>query len=115
MKLLEITELDAAIIAEEKGWDYLPACDEGLAAVHEYEAETSALTVPAFKINKRTLRTRLIREAMPLVKADHDAQGIAAGLYQDDAAIAAYPDDEAREEMVWGVVRFCDQACGYTR
>jgi hypothetical protein len=34
--ILEPTELDAAIIAEEAGWDYLPACDEGAQAVDRY-------------------------------------------------------------------------------
>jgi hypothetical protein len=32
-----ITELDAAIIAEEQGWEYLPACDEALLLLAEIE------------------------------------------------------------------------------
>lgn len=106
-----LTELDAAIIAEENGWDYLPACDEGWEALDAIPASAPA-PAPAPTINRRKLRIRLIREAMPLVKADMDAQGIANDIYQDDAVIVAYPDNDKREEIAWGVVRFCEHACG---
>ena len=68
-----LTELDAAIIAEEQGWEYLPACDEAellLAEAEEIKAVASAqpdsdIVIDPFvdkiapKVNKRHLRAQL--------------------------------------------------------
>jgi len=113
MNTIELTELDCAMIAAENGWDYLPACDEGFTAI-DASYEVTALAVPVIaKINKRTLRVRLIRETMPLVKDEGDPQSLANDIYQDDEVFAAYPDEATREDIAWGIIRFCEHACGY--
>ena len=124
MKLLDLTELDAAIIAEEKGgWDYLPACDEGFAALNELEIETPvAAKVAAAPVNKMALRKKLIREVMPIVKGSEwgfgqDDQSIASDFGNDErfAPLFAGKDLDEVYDYLLGVCRFCEHACGYTR
>lgn len=41
-----LTELDAAIIAEEQGWEYLPACDEAELLLADLEQAEPTTTTP---------------------------------------------------------------------
>lgn len=111
-----LSEIDYAIIAEEHGWEYVPACDEGILAIWEEETiEFTPEPIPPVKIDRRKLRAALIRETMPLVRDEEDWQGIQNDIFQDDRAISAWPDDEKREEIARGVFRFCSWACGHDR
>lgn len=118
----ELTELDAAIIAEEKGWAYLPARDEGYAAVDEYVSGVNVgvpvpMTPPPTPplatltpVNRRAMRVRLIREVMPMVKEEVDWQEIVYTLINDEELQRAIPENDKAEEYAMGIVRFCEWA-----
>lgn len=126
-----LTELDAAIIAEEQGWEYLPACDEAellLAEAEEIKVAASAqpsadIVINPFidlivaKVNKRRLRTQLIRETMECVRSEEDDQSIGSHMINDDrwTALFAGKDDDHVREYVYGVIRFCERALRYNQ
>jgi len=126
-----ITELDAAIIAEEQGWEYLPACDEAyllLAEAEEIKVAASAqpdseividpfLNLTAPKVNKRSLRARLIRDTMDCVRNEEDDQSIGSHMINDDRWLALFAgkDDEQVRDYVYGVIRFCERALRYNQ
>lgn len=119
-----LTELDAAILAEEQGWEYLPACDEAELLLAESEqitvapAEQPQPTAAARKPHSRQwLRREAIRWAMPFVKEDEDWQQIQNDLGNHDLfsqLSQGMTDDEAADYYM-GIIRFCEHACGYTR
>tara|TARA_R110000868_G_C10744400_1_gene752664 strand:- start:391 stop:738 length:348 start_codon:yes stop_codon:yes gene_type:complete len=108
-----INELDAAIIAEEQGWDYLPACDETeLLLADAEQIKVDANQQP--KINRKLLRRDAIRWAMPLVKDDEDWQQIQWELANHDLfshLSKSMTVDEASNYYM-GIIRFCEHACG---
>jgi hypothetical protein len=109
--ITHITELDAAIIAEEQGWDYAPACDEAYLLLADSEQITVA-TAPQPKLNRKLLRRDAIRWAMRLVKDDEDWQQIQWELANHDLfSQLAYgmTVDEAADYYV-GIIRFCEHA-----
>ena len=106
-----ITELDAAIIAEEQGWDYVPACDEAYLLLADNEQITVAAT-PQPKINRKLLRRDAIRWVMPLVKDDEDWQQIQWELANHDLfsqLTRGMTVDEAADYYM-GIIRFCEHA-----
>jgi hypothetical protein len=118
-----LTELDAAIIAEEQGWEYLPACDEAfllLAEAEEIKAAASAQPIaaaPQLKVNKRSLRAQLIRETMVAVRDCEDDQSIGWHMINDDRWTALFEgkDRQAEHDYVYGVIRFCERALRYNQ
>ena len=126
-----LTELDAAIIAEEQGWEYLPACDEAellLAEAEEIKAVASAqpdsdIVIDPFvdkiapKVNKRHLRAQLIRDTMECVRNEEDDQSIGWHMINDDrwTALFAGKNDDQVHDYVYGVIRFCERALGYNQ
>jgi hypothetical protein len=126
-----LTELDAAIIAEEQGWEYLPACDEAyllLAEAEEIKVAASAqpdsdiaidpfLNLTASKVNKRTLRAQLIRDTMDCVRHEEDDQSIGSHMINDDRWLPLFAgkDDEQVRDYVYGVIRFCERALRYNQ
>ena len=117
------TELDAAIIAEEQGWEYLPACDEAyllLAEAEEIKVAASAQPItaaPQLKANKRRLRAQLIRETMVAVRDCEDDQSIGWHMINDDRWTALFEgkDRQAEHDYVYGVIRFCERALRYNQ
>jgi hypothetical protein len=107
----DITELDAAIIAEEQGWDYLPACDETELLLAEAEQIKVAAT-PQPKINRKQLRRDAIRWAMPLVKDDEDWQQIQWELANHDlfSQLACGMTVDEAADYYMGIIRFCEHA-----
>ncbi len=106
-----ITELDAAIIAEEQGWDYVPACDEAYLLLADNEQITVSAT-PQPKINRKLLRRDAIRWVMPLVKDDEDWQQIQWELANHDLfsqLTRGMTVDEAADYYM-GIIRFCEHA-----
>ena len=126
-----LTELDAAIIAEEQGWEYLPACDEAellLAEAEEIKVAASAqpdsdividpfLNLTAPKVNKRSLRARLIRDTMDCVRSEEDDQSIGSHMINDDRWLPLFAgkDDDQVHDYVYGVIRFCERALRYNQ
>jgi hypothetical protein len=126
-----LTELDAAIIAEEQGWEYLPACDEAellLAEAEEIKVAASAqpnsdividpfLNLTAPKVNKRSLRARLIRDTMDCVRSEEDDQSIGWHMINDDRWLPLFAgkDDDQVHDYVYGVIRFCERALRYNQ
>ena len=118
-----LTELDAAIIAEEQGWEYLPACDEAyllLAEAEEIKAAASAqptAAAPQLKVNKRSLRAQLVRETMVAVRDGEDDQSIGWHMINDDRWTALFEgkDRQAEHDYVYGVIRFCERALRYNQ
>jgi hypothetical protein len=112
-----LTELDAAIIAEEQGWDYLPACDEAELLLAEAEQIKVEASVPAPKVNKRHLRAMLIRDTMGCVRDEEDDQSIGWHMINDDrwTALFAGKDDEQVHDYVYGIIRFCERALRYNQ
>ncbi len=118
-----LTELDAAIIAEEQGWEYLPACDEAfllLAEAEEIKVAASAQPIaaaPQLKVNKRRLRAQLIRETMVAVRDCEDDQSIGWHMINDDRWTALFEgkDRQAEHDYVYGVIRFCERALRYNQ
>ena len=119
-----LTELDAAIIAEEQGWEYLPSCDEAellLAEAEEIKAVASAQPQVKASTSKprsrQWLRREAIRWAMPLVKAEQDWQQTQNDLLNHDLfsrLSEGMADDEAADYYM-GIIRFCEHACGYNQ
>ena len=118
-----LTELDAAIIAEEQGWEYLPACDEAfllLAEAEEIKVAAIAQPIaaaPQLKVNKRRLRAQLIRETMVAVRDCEDDQSIGWHMINDDRWTALFEgkDRQAEHDYVYGVIRFCERALRYNQ
>jgi hypothetical protein len=126
-----LSELDAAIIAEEQGWEYLPACDQAyllLAEAEEIKVAASAqpdsdiligpfVDLIAVKANKRHLRAQLIRETMECVRNEEDDQSIGWHMINDDrwTALFAGKNDDQVHDYVYGVIRFCEHALGYNQ
>ena len=118
-----ITELDAAIIAEEQGWDYVPACDEAYLLLADNEQITVAAVpqptavAPQRKVNKRQLRAQLIRETMVAVRDCEDDQSIGWHMINDDrwAPLFAGKNSDQEYDYVWGVIRFCERALRYNQ
>ena len=111
-----LTELDAAIIAEEQGWDYLPACDETELLLAEAEQiKVAATTQP--KINRNALRRDAIRWAMPLVKNEEDWQQIQWELANHDLfrLLSNGMAVDQASDYYMGIIRFCEHACGHSR
>ena len=123
MNAQNITELDAAIIAEEQGWDYLPACDEAFLLLADNEQITVAATpqpiavAPQRKVNKRQLRAQLICETMVAVRDCEDDQSIGWHMINDDRWTALFEgkDRQAEYDYVYGVIRFCERALRYNQ
>jgi hypothetical protein len=123
MSTQNITELDAAIIAEEQGWDYTPACDEAFLLLADNEEITVAATpqptavAPQRKVNKRQLRAQLIRETMVAVRDEEDDQSIGWHMINDDRWTALFEgkDRQAEHDYVYGVIRFCERALRYNQ
>ena len=111
-----ITELDAAIIAEEQGWDYVPACDEAYLLLADSEQITVAVT-PQPKINRKQLRCDAIRWAMPLVKDDEDWQQIQWEIANHDlfSQLAHGMTVDEASDYYMGIIRFCEHALGYNQ
>jgi hypothetical protein len=120
---ITLTELDAAIIAEEQGWEYLPACDEAyllLAEAEEIRVAASAQPIaaaPQLRVNKRRLRAQLIRETMVAVRDCEDDQSIGWHMINDDRWTALFEgkDRQAEHDYVYGVIRFCERALRYNQ
>ena len=126
-----LTELDAAIIAEEQGWEYLPACDEAellLAEAEEIKVAASAqpdgdIVIDPFadliasKVNKRHLRAQLIRDTMDCVRNEEDDQSIGWHMINDDRWLPLFAgkNDDQVHDYVYGVIRFCEHALGYNQ
>jgi hypothetical protein len=118
-----LTELDTAIIAEEQGWEYLPACDDAfllLAEAEEIKAAASAQPIaaaPQLKVNKRHLRAQLIRDTMVAVRDGEDDQSIGWHMINDDRWTALFEgkDRQAEHDYVYGVIRFCERALRYNQ
>jgi hypothetical protein len=126
-----LTELDAAMIAEEQGWEYLPACDEAyllLAEAEEIKVAASAqpdsdividpfLNLTAPKVNKGKLRARLIRDTMDCVRNEEDDQSIGSHMINDDRWLPLFAgkDDDQVHDYVYGVIRFCERALRYNQ
>lgn len=117
-----ITELDAAIIAEEQGWDYLPACDEAYLLLAESERITVANAQPTAvvaqpKVNKRRLRNQLISETMTAVRDEEDDQSIGWHMINDERwePLFAGKDRQQEHDYVYGVIRFCERALRYNQ
>lgn len=113
-----LSELDAAIIAEEQGWEYLPACDEAellLAEAEQIKAAASAQ--PQVKVNKRHLRAQLIRDTMECVRNEEDDQSIGWHMINDErwTALFAGKNDDQVHDYVYGVIRFCERALRYNQ
>lgn len=116
----EPTELDLAIVAKENGWSYVPACDEGIAAVDRYmDSQAASLSVKpapvAAPVRKRTLRTKLIREVMELVKGPEwnfgeDWQSVGFLILNEYAPLVERKTEDETHDYVMGVVRWCEQA-----
>jgi hypothetical protein len=113
-----ITELDAAIIAEEQGWEYLPACDEAELLLAEQERCEAPAPAPKAKPRSRQwLRREAIRWAMPLVKSDEDWQQIQHDLWNHSLfsqLTEGMTDDEAADYYM-GIIHFCEHACGFNQ
>lgn len=119
-----LTELDAAIIAEEQGWEYLPACDEAellLAEAEEIKVAASAQPQTKTTISKprsrQWLRREAIRWAMPLIKSDGDWQEIQTDLWNHplfSELTKGMSDDDAADYYM-GIIRFCEHACGFNQ
>jgi hypothetical protein len=120
---ITLTELDAAIIAEEQGWEYLPACDEAyllLAEAEEIRVAASAQPIaaaPQLRVNKRRLRAQLIRETMVAVRDCEDDQSIGWHMINDDRWTALFEgkNRQAEHDYVYGVIRFCEHALRYNQ
>ena len=126
-----ITELDAAIIAEEQGWEYLPACDEAELLLAEAEEIKVAASVRpdgdividpfahliAAKVNKRRLRAQLIRDTMDCVRNEEDDQSIGWHMINDDRWLPLFAgkNDDQVHDYVYGVIRFCERALRYNQ
>jgi hypothetical protein len=119
-----ITELDAAIIAEEQGWEYLPACDEAELLLTEAEeikvaasAQPEAKTVIRKPRSRQWLRREAIRWAMPLVKAEQDWQQTQNDLWNHDlfSQLSEGMTDDDAADYYMGIIRFCEHACGYNQ
>ncbi len=111
MSTQNITELDAAIIAEEQGWDYTPACDEAFLLLADNEEITAAAT-PQPKVNRKLLRRDAIRWVMPLVKDDEDWQQIQWELANHDlfSQLAHGMTVDEAADYYMGIIRFCEHA-----
>jgi hypothetical protein len=120
---MNITEIDAAVIAEEQGWDYVPACDEAYLLLAEIEQVTVAATpqpitvAPERKVNKRQLRAQLIRETIDAVRDEEDDQSIGWHMINDDRWTPLFDgkDEQAVHDYVYGVIRFCERALRYNQ
>jgi hypothetical protein len=113
-----ITELDAAIIAEEQGWEYLPACDEAELLLAEQERCEAPAPAPKVKPRSRQwLRREAIRWAMPLVKSDEDWQQIQNDLWNHSlfSQLAEGMTDDEAADYYMGIIRFCEHACGFNQ
>ena len=120
----ELTELDAAIIAEEQGWEYLPACDEAeflLAEAEEIKvaasAQPEAKTIIRKPRSRQWLRTEAIRWAMPLVKEDQDWQQTQndLGNHVLFSQLSEGMTDEDAADYYMGIIRFCERALRYNQ
>jgi hypothetical protein len=111
MSTQNITELDAAMIAEEQGWDYTPACDEAFLLLADNEEITVAAT-PQPKVNRKLLRRDAIRWVMPLVKDDEDWQQIQWELANHDlfSQLAQGMTVDEAADYYMGIIRFCEHA-----
>jgi hypothetical protein len=120
-----LTELDAAIIAEEQGWEYLPACDEAELLIAEAEEiKVAATTQPQTKAiqskpkyTRRWLRTEAIRWAMPLIKDGGDWQQVQHELVNHDlfSQLSEGMTNDAAADYYMGIIRFCEHALGYNQ
>jgi hypothetical protein len=119
-----LTELDAAIIAEEQGWEYLPACDEAELLLAEAEeikvaasAQPEAKTIIRKPRSRQWLRTEAIRWAMPLVKEDQDWQQTQndLGNHVLFSQLSEGMTDEDAADYYMGIIRFCERALRYNQ
>ena len=119
-----LTELDAAIIAEEQGWEYLPACDEAqmlLDAVAEIKVDAPAHPQPNPVTRKprsrQWLRREAIRWAMPLIKDGEDWQQVQNDLGNHDlfSQLSEGMTDDDAADYYMGIIRFCEHALGYNQ
>jgi hypothetical protein len=119
-----LTEVDAAIIAEEQGWEYLPACDEAELLLAEAEeikvaasAQPEAKTIIRKPRSRQWLRTEAIRWAMPLVKEDQDWQQTQndLGNHVLFSQLSEGMTDEDAADYYMGIIRFCERALRYNQ
>ena len=119
-----LTELDAAIIAEEQGWDYLPACDEAELLLAEAEeikvaasAEPQAKTVTRKPRSRQWLRTEAIRWAMPVIRDGADWQEVQNDLGNHDlfSQLSEGMTDDDAADYYMGIIRFCERALRYNQ
>lgn len=121
--MITLTELDAAIIAEEQGWDYVPACDEAELLLADQEQVTVAAAHPQPKTitrkprSRQWLRREAIRWAMPLIKDGGDWQEIQTDLWNHTlfSELAEGMTDDDAADYYMGIVRFCEHALGYNQ
>jgi hypothetical protein len=119
-----LTELDAAIIAEEQGWEYLPACDEAQMLLDEVEeikvaapAHPQPNPVTRKPRSRQWLRREAIRWAMPLIKDGEDWQQVQNDLWNHDlfSQLSEGMTDDDASDYYMGIIRFCEHALGYNQ
>ena len=119
-----LTELDAAIIAEEQGWEYLPACDEAYLLLAEAEeikvaasAQPEAAPIERKPHSRQWLRREAIRWAMPLVKEGQDWQQTQHDLGNHDlfSRLSEGMTDDDAADYYMGIIRFCERALRYNQ
>ena len=119
-----LTELDAAIIAEEQGWEYLPACDEAYLLLAEAEeikvaasAQPEAKTVTRKPRSRQWLRTEAIRWAMPVIRDGGDWQEVQNDLGNHDlfSQLSSGMTDDDAADYYMGIIRFCERALRYNQ
>jgi len=119
-----ITELDAAIIAEEQGWEYLPACDEAellLAEAEEIKVAASvqpeAAPITRKPRSRQWLRAEAIRWAMPLIRDGGDWQEVQTDLWNHNlfSELSQGMTDDDAADYYMGIIRFCEHALGYNQ
>lgn len=110
--MITTTETELFLLAEEKGWEYAPACDEVFLLLAEQET-FPVDPVEKKMVNKRQLRQIAIRRYMVDVKEEIDWQTIANDMLNDRELLPLWEgkSEDERDQYIMGIVRFCEWAC----
>ena len=112
--MITTTETELFLLAEEKGWEYAPACDEVFLLLAEEETfPVDPVPVVAPKVNKRKLRQTAIKRYMVDVKEDIDWQTIANDILNDREIFPLWEgkSEDERDQYIMGIIKFCEHAC----